>query len=248
MLLIVLLANFTCARAPSEANQQLFKEMTDWFHSPQAIPPWQFESLNQQAMLVASSTYLGGGNVYKTPNRQPCIVSVPHRFYDIDTLTIGQSIYAHVCQVLLSNTQHRNADSPDGETMDLAKRHHSIHNSAIQAYYSINPNAKTFQLHGFSNTKRKSKIAQQADIIISQGKQFNEDGKRLTQCLNKAGFKTYLYGKSIYELGGTTNIIHKLGITPFSFFHLEMNRTTRKQLVQKPILLRKITLCLKHLL
>ncbi|MBQ4844488.1 hypothetical protein [Pseudoalteromonas sp. MMG005] len=234
--------------ALSNYSQPLYNDMVVWFKVPTAIAPWQFQQVESQSALLATSTKEGGGHVYFNPINQRCVVSVPHQFYDTGTLMIGKHIYTHLCQVMLSNSHQRYVDSPDKYPMDFSKRPYNIHNAALVAYQTHNPSARIFQIHGFSNKKRRSKIAKHADIIVSQGKTSDLTGQQLTTCFTSIGFIAYLYGTSVKELGGTKNIVHKLGLKPRSFMHIELSKVTRVRLRQDQPLLRKFTSCLSRTL
>lgn len=229
-------------------GQPLYHALYAWFKHPQDILHWKLTQSTSQSTLIATSKKMGGGHIYYTPNNQPCIVSIPHQFYDIGTQVIGDFIYQELCQLMLSNSHQRYTKSPDKDPMDLAKRPMSIHNAALIAYQAHNPTAKVFQIHGFSNKKRKTRLGKKADIIVSQGKKSNSIGAQLTTCFTKLGYISHLYGTTIRELGGTKNIAHKLGLKPHSFIHIELNKTTRLHLRQDPILLEKFTSCLSHIL
>lgn len=232
----------------SHYTQPLYKDMLSWFKTPTDIAPWQLQQSGQQWILRATTMQDGGGHVFFNPLNQRCIVSVPHKFYDMGTLPIGQFIYDTLCQVMVSNSHQRYVKSPDTYPMDFSKRPYNIHNAALIAYQTHNINAKVFQIHGFSNKKRRTKQGKTADIIVSQGKTSNLTGQQLTRCLSQLGLTTFLYGTSIKELGGTKNIVHKLGLQPHSFIHIELSKPTRTRLRQESSLLKKFTTCLSRII
>ncbi|KAF7775355.1 hypothetical protein PCIT_a1529 [Pseudoalteromonas citrea] len=243
---LYLICVFFSSCALSNYTQPLYKDMFSWFKTPAAITPWQLQQSGQQWMLRATTMQDGGGHVFFNRLNQRCVVSVPHQFFDMGTLPIGQFIYDTLCQVMVSNSHQRYVKSPDTYPMDFSKRPYNIHNAALVAYQAHNINAKVFQIHGFSNKKRRTKQGKSAEVIVSQGKTSNLTGKQLTTCFSQLGFNAFLYGTSINELGGTKNIVHKLGLQPHSFIHIELNKVTRSRLRQNPSLLKKFTTCLSR--
>jgi hypothetical protein len=229
-------------------TQPLYKDMVSWFKAPTALEPWQLQQLGPQWILRATSIENGGGHVFYNPLNQHCIVSVPHQFYDIGTLPIGQYIYNTLCQVMVSNSHQRYVASPDTHPMDFSKRPYNIHNATLMAYQTHHINAKVIQIHGFSNKKRRTKQGKNADVIVSQGKTSNVSGQQLVSCLSQLGLNTFLYGTSIKELGGTKNIVHKIGLKPYSFIHIELSKPTRIRLRQESLLLKKFTTCLSRII
>ena len=91
------------------------------------------------------------------------------------------------------------------------------------------------QLHGFDATKRTSRTAQQASIIISNGSRFPSRGYRdLAKSLKKSDSlgAAALYPLDTSELGGTKNrqaaVLRELGSD--RFLHIEINGPLRHRL------------------
>jgi len=103
------------------------------------------------------------------------------------------------------------------------------------------------QLHGFSNVRRKTRKAQDADFIISSGdKGSHLLASSIYQCLQENFDNAYLFGKNIYELGATENFLNlalqDLGYAE-NFVHIEISLPQRKKLLQ-PSALKQFAQCL----
>ncbi|NOU52447.1 hypothetical protein HG263_18140 [Pseudoalteromonas sp. JBTF-M23] len=235
---------------PSYANEPLpsVSTLKSWFDKPYALAPWEYKVENSQYRLVAQSATLGGSHLWYRPAGKPCIVSVLHQFFDQYTFPIGTAIYANLCQVMVSNSHHRYSDKIDEQTMDLSKRASSLHHNAILAYQASYPEAKILQIHGFSKKKRSTLTGKNADFIVSQGKYSTEKIQQLSVCLRQISSASYDYPRQINELGGTKNVMHQLALTPDTFFHIEISRTMRQQLIEHNHLMEQLTLCLRYVL
>ncbi|MBD1581481.1 hypothetical protein [Pseudoalteromonas sp. S16_S37] len=235
---------------PSYANAQLpsVAALKSWFDNPHAIAPWVYKTHNNQYRLIAQSKALGGGHLWYHPDAEPCVVSVPHQFFDQYTLTISSAIFENLCQVMVSNSHHRHSDQVDGQTMDLSTRASSLHHNAILAYQARYPLAKIFQIHGSSKKKRNSPTGKNADFIVSQGAISTAAIQQLSQCLRQISSASYDYPRQINELGGTKNVMHQLALTPGSFFHIEISRSMRLKLIENNQLMEQLTLCLRYAL
>ncbi|BBN80846.1 hypothetical protein PA25_08310 [Pseudoalteromonas sp. A25] len=175
-------------------------------------------------------------------------MSIPHQFFDMHTLSIGEKVFTHLCQIMVSNSHHRHDDDIDEQPMDLSKRSSSLHNNAILAYQSLFNDANIFQLHGFSQSKRNTVIAQQADFIISQGATSTLKVQQLATCLRKLAPHSYDYPREVIELGGTQNVLHQLPISTGTFFHIEISYPMRKKLITHSQTMDRFTECLRYVL
>ncbi|MEQ3514936.1 hypothetical protein ABMY35_16565 [Pseudoalteromonas sp. BZB3] len=248
---IILSCSVTVACAePKSTLEKLTKDLSNWFQSANKanLDSWQYTFKNNRHHLQATSTVNGGGALIYRLNAKACIISIPHRFFDTHTYTIGEQIYNKHCQLMLANTHHRHSDSLDKQSMDYSKRRDNLHNSAILAFQSIHPNAKILQLHGFNQSKRKSDNGRQADFIISQGRKGNVIKQQLTLCLSKISKNSYFYPELIQELGGTKNILHKLNLAPFSFIHIEISKPMRKRLVKEQHTMSQFSECINQVI
>ncbi|WP_462155123.1 hypothetical protein [Pseudoalteromonas piscicida] len=223
-------------------------KMAHWFKQPVALDGWQFTHQAEQFTLTPKSQSDSHGEVTYAPKHQPCVVSVPHRFHDKHTLTIGEHIFQHSCQVLLNNTKHRYDNNETGKTYDYAKQPHNIHTSAIVSFTSLHPTAKVFQIHGFSQKKRKTDAGKLSEIILSQGKTNDDSLWKLKSCLVEQGYRALIYPQEVQELGGTQNIMHQLALPEYSFIHIELSYQTRKQLINNNQQLEQFTKCVQSLL
>ncbi|MEK0161138.1 hypothetical protein WLQ65_18680 [Pseudoalteromonas piscicida] len=223
-------------------------KMAHWFNQPVALNGWQLTHQAEQFTLTPKSQSEAHGEVFYKPKHWPCVVSVPHRFHDKHTLTIGEHIFQHSCQVLLNNTKHRYDGNDTAKTYDYAKQLHNIHTSAVVGFTSLHPTAKVFQIHGFSQKKRKTDAGKLSEIILSQGKTNDDSLWKLKSCLVKQGYRALIYPQEVQELGGTQNIMHQLALPEYSFIHIELSYQTRKQLINNNQQLEQFTKCVQSLL
>ncbi|WP_339142021.1 hypothetical protein [Pseudoalteromonas galatheae] len=222
--------------------------MAHWFNQPVTLDGWQLTHQAEQFTLTPKPQSDAHGEVIYAPKHRPCVVSVPHRFHDKHTLTIGEHIFQHSCQVLVSNTKHRYKSNDTAKTYDYAKQAHNIHASAVVGFTSLHPKAKVFQIHGFSQKKRKSDAGKLSEIILSQGKSNNDTLWKLKSCLVKQGYRTLIYPQEVRELGGTKNVLHQLTLPEYSFIHIELSYQIRKQLINNNQQLEQFTQCVQSLL
>lgn len=103
------------------------------------------------------------------------------------------------------------------------------------------------QLHGFAQEKRKTRAAQAANIIISSGHtESNFLTNSIYHCLQENFDKVMLFGKNVYELGGTENFLNlALQDAAYSenFVHIELSLQQRKALFDS-LELEKFSACL----
>ena len=219
--------------------------MSEWFTQPKPLTGWTLETRDSSFVLQPHKQGNQHGEVHFNQERQHCIISVPHRFYDKHTLTIGTALFQQVCQLLVTNTQHRHSAEPGAASMDYSKQLVNIHNAAIQGYTSLYPNTKVFQIHGFSRNKRSTTAGKNSDIILSQGHSNDVKLWQMQACFAAIGYRTKVYPQQVTELGGTRNVLHGLGIRPHHFIHIELSYQVRKQLVSNQQQLQQFSECVQ---
>ncbi|KZN42577.1 hypothetical protein [Pseudoalteromonas luteoviolacea] len=233
------------------STQQLaWQDIDKWLSQPASIGPWKYQKTSKNntvlhSLVNTSNTFGGGVLLYRETNK-PCFISIPHQFHDKYTLTIGRALFDAHCNMLVHNTHHRHSESPDSHPMDYSKRASGIHVAAVQAFHNKYPNGLIFQLHGFNQKKRKTPQAKKADFILSQGRSYNAKLAKLQSCLMTLSQNTYIYQKDVFELGGTKNVLHKVGLAPHRFIHIEISKPMRKRLKSHPVSMEQFNLCLSY--
>ena len=235
---------------PESHLEKLTKDLSNWFQSSNKtnLASWQYALKNNKHHLKTTSKANGGGALIYRLNAKACIISIPHRYFDTHTYTIGEQVFNTLCQLMLANTHHRHSESLDEQSMDYSKRSDNLHNAAILAFQSLHPSAKVIQLHGFNQSKRKSHKGKKADFIISQGRKGNAIKQQLTLCLSKISRNSFFYPELIQELGGTKNILHKLNLTPFSFIHIEISKPMRERLLKEQHTMSQFSECINQVI
>ncbi|WP_440053720.1 hypothetical protein ACSLBF_12530 [Pseudoalteromonas sp. T1lg65] len=228
-ILLLLLVNATQAK---EFNTPTKHELQAWFTEPYPISGWALEhtELNYVRLIPKQDNRHAGALYYKNRKGKPCIISVPHKFYDRFTLPIGLGVFHQLCNLLITNSSHRHDEGAATGSNDFSIVGHNLHTNAIEAFFHRHHNAVIFQFHGFTPEKRQTKQAKSAHIILSQGKKNNRKLWELKTCLNKHDFNALVYPQDVSELGGTKNIIHQLPLPPLRFVHIELSLVTRQLL------------------
>ncbi|CAM4013506.1 hypothetical protein [Pseudoalteromonas byunsanensis] len=246
--IVCFLVFFSCTNAHTKPSLPSVAHLQAWLSEPTPLPPWNYHTAEALHTLVANSSQLGGNHLWYRQTGDACVVSVPHQFFDKNTLPIGQAVFAQMCQLLLSNSHHRNSEDEHQETMDLSKRLRSLHHNAILAYQANKKDAKVFQLHGFSQSKRSTSKGKLADFIVSLGTESTPALHRLTHCLTTLSPHSFYYPEQVLELGGTKNVLHQLPLTPYSFYHIEISAPMRQRLLEEPQLMERFIVCLQSTL
>ena len=167
-------------------------------------------------------------------------VQVPHGYHDRHTARIGFRIFLEGgWRAGVWNTVHRSTGAvDDARGSDSAHREKTLFQAFHHAWSEAHPSGRTIQLHGFLRNKRKTAIASEADIIISNGSKKPTQpllvlGEELARTLS---LNVRIFGHDVHELGGTTNsqarLAHRLGYT--HFVHLEIEIEARKRLTRDP--------------
>ena len=123
----------------------------------------------------------------------------------------------------------------------------SLINSVSEELITSDAISAVIQLHGFSQKKRKSRKAKEANIIVSSGdKDSTFLANTIYHCLNQHFTNVHLFGKNIYELGATENYLH-LALQEKAymnnFIHIELSLNQRKNLLDNREI-KKLNLCL----
>ncbi|KZN50652.1 hypothetical protein [Pseudoalteromonas luteoviolacea] len=231
-------------------SQLSWQQINSWIAKPKAIEPWEYQQQGKLRSpvhtLTATSPINGGGALIYRVAASPCFVSIPHQFHDKYTLKIGRALFESNCNMMVFNTHHRHSQSLDNLPMDYSKRKRGLHVAAVKAFHYAHPNAAIFQIHGFNQKKRKSPEGKKADFILSQGRSYNAKLAKLQRCLSGLSNHTYIYQKDIFELGGTKNILHKIGLAPHRFIHIEISKPMRKRLITQSTSMEQFNLCLSY--
>jgi len=171
------------------------------------------------------------------------VLQAPHAFRDLHTGKLALLLVQNRSfKALALNTLPRN------EGADTAHFKRNYQTAFAAAVVQTVPVAQLVQLHGFSNSKRKTEVGKSAEIILSNGHRLpNRDLAQLAYCLRSAGIdNTYLFPQQVSELGGTGNAqakqLRQLGSD--RFVHFEMNYELRKRAVNEPETLYRLAHCL----
>lgn len=201
-------------------------------------PQWlvvKYQKQNHQVLLLMEQKDSAKGQgAYLFAMNKPLtlVIQAPHQFYDYGTGYLAlQLFFEQNLRAVALNTVHRNQT----DQSDLAHQAHSLFSAFTEALPGDHPDRYLLQIHGFSNQHRTSPAGKVADIILSNGSRspsaFLTTAR--TRMAQHTGFKTYLYGADIDELGGTQN--SSLAVLAHAnqqhqFIHLELSSETRKKL------------------
>jgi hypothetical protein len=169
-----------------------------------------------------------GFYVFRTDKSHPIAYEAPHGWDDLHTGPIALRLFVQSTAVAGAwNTVGRASG-------DLAHLPSSCFQAFTSAFAATYPRGVVVQLHGFDNTRRKSKAAQEADMVVSNGTRRPASwvvaaARRLKADVS-ANVK--LYPSDVTELGATTNAQGELlrGLGHEGFLHVEMSLALRKRL------------------
>lgn len=155
----------------------------------------------------------------------PQIVLIPHYPSDIHTATLGAQLLEEGPFLAAGfSSVHRKQGNLTRET-------NSIYNAFTRAFARSFPHGNIVQLHGWEDQKHGAAV----DLIMSSTlKQPPQGFMGYNQCLKKLPFRVAAYPLEFDILGGEKNTNAKAFYeTSMSglFFHLEMNRPMRKDLI-----------------
>lgn len=161
---------------------------------------------------------------------KPWLLQIPHAKSDMYTGKIGA--------LLLAEGEFKAGmwNSIPRKKADMAHLTDTYWQAVTQAFALYYQDARIIQLHGFSQSKRKSEAGRQSDIIISAGHRFPPLWvQQVARCLKQAlPDKVSLYPYDVKELGATTNeqghLLQALGKD--GFLHIETSKRMRKKLLQ----------------
>ncbi|URQ91513.1 hypothetical protein [Pseudoalteromonas sp. SCSIO 43101] len=241
-IIVTVLILFTAACCEAAQLEKLTSSLRVWLNNQQRVP--EHFSIKNGA-LVANKSLFSGGEIHFKAKGNTCISYAPHRYFDKHTLQIAKALFSE-CQVLLTNTKHRNSRDADGKIIDFSKYKNSSSNAFILAYSSSVKSFSIYQIHGFAKEKRTTEQGRKADIILSEGHVFaSKRTLDIAQCLiNKLGINALVYGRDVHEFGGTHNVLNSLAPVNSQFFHIELSRELREQLIINNQLLKQFSLCL----
>lgn len=171
---------------------------------------------------------------------QQLLLQAPHSVTDYHTGDIVFELFStSSAKAAAWNTRPRRTLCESGCT-DLTHRDDSVFHVFTLAFASEFPRSLTVQIHGFSQSKRKTLAGREAEFIISSGSpQSSSLSKNLAETLAKRFEKddVRLFGaaeahRSVSELGATKNLqFQALQTFDYNgFLHIELSRELRQRL------------------
>lgn len=241
VLLLLLLCSWT-AKSVEFSEQQYQQTIAD-IQKIYALPQHNaadLQSLREEVMEGVNHYFPPGENQgvlsIKTPVKANhiTIVQIPHAFFDLHSLDIGQQMFdTQWADVLMINTEHRY----ETEKSDLARLRYSLFTATVDALRKLGTQVNVIQVHGYNEKKRKTASAQQTDLILSNGSAVPDTYMLQVQsCLrDNSQLLARLYGRDVFELGATVNPVGKLlrrhKNHDIHFLHIELPRRLREQMV-----------------
>lgn len=183
-----------------------------------------------------------GFYLINTQHNNHNMLSIPHRFFDKKTGTIGFKLFKeHPYRAIAFNTVHRH-------TIDMAHTTNTLFLAFHLAFVQIYKDEYIYQLHGFSNHSRRTQQGKNISMILStaQGSSFSTNEK-ICACVEKTlPYSCGVFGRDIFELGATTNVqLNSLQARGFThFIHIEMNVPLRKSINERIKSRQKLDRCL----
>lgn len=223
--------------------EELLKDTSKINHAALKKLNFKLVSLNDE-MIALTDTSAKGRGLYliKKTASVSTMLSIPHRFYDTKTGFIGRKLVQEApYKAAAFNTVHR-------KSMDAAHTRMSAFNAFHVAYARVYPHSNIYQIHGFSNTKRREVLLQRAGVIVSSSSlRVNEKLTSLACCLKGIHQETRVYGRDVFELGGTKNAQYlSLAQEGYSgFVHIELNAQFRNDLSENKALRKSFSRCCK---
>lgn len=178
-----------------------------------------------------------GFYVFRHAKQWRDILQVPHSFTDEMTRPIGLSLFAEgpFAAVAFNTVPRRFLDANGNQVnADMAHLEGTYFLEFAKAAALAHPQGNSVQIHGFSQTKRKSAALAESDIILSAGHKqaplsLQAGQKKLESNLQR---NVILYADTIKELGATTNVqasaLRAQGYQ--NFIHVEMSRPMREKM------------------
>ncbi len=180
--------------------------------------------------------------IFNTNSNSNLTLQIPHGFSDLYTKNIAFRLFNEGDFFALSiNRVHR-------KTADLAHIKKTHFNSFNEAFTKTKKDDFLIQLHGFDNKKRKTKEAQNSDIILSNTtKKPSKKLIELNECFKEFA-KSKVFPYEVSELGALTNENAKVlkNFKHNGFIHIELNKKTRDKLSRNTKFIKKFLKCLKQ--
>lgn len=222
-------------------NQEEATKINPGFHIREFSNPFPFYCLYpNKDSLIGQGIYL----INRSPELKPLIMA-PHRFFDLYTDDIAIFLFFQGgFKALAMNDVHRypliqgNKRNKDSSNQDLARLIHSGLNAFVLAFNEQDSLSPIFQLHGYSRKGRITKIGKKSRIILSSGSH-NQISSRIIQLQNRLDmnqffYSAFVYGRGLYELGGTQNpagiLLRNKGSR--QFIHVELSHEVRKAIIE----------------
>ncbi len=184
---------------------------------------------------------------------RPWLIQAPHSKADRYTGNIAAHFFAeHPIKAVMWNSVPRKTlidGSPMPKQADMAHLHDTYWQVATEVFARKYRSGRIIQLHGFSQSKRKSVAGKQSDMIVSAGHHYPPFWiQAVARCLQQSlPGKISLYPYDVRELGATTNVQnHLLRTLGFGgFLHIEMSHSLRKQLNKNKKLRQTLVQCIQ---
>jgi hypothetical protein len=242
--------------AEARVAQALFSDALQSGH----LPPKDTKALGLFAKPVGEQLVLteakqncqgrGGYVLRNSKDAVPVAITAPHRGSDRHSGTIAQLLYVeHPFAAVAWNSAPRHASERCPYGGDIAQTPTHYFTAFSLAFARHLPAGRVVQLHGFDQSRRKSRAAREADMIISDGSR-----KPAARLLNMANcmmqqfphYKIAVYPIDTDELGATSNAqgqaLRKQGFKGFT--HVEMDAAVRVALVNDPAMRAQFAKCL----
>lgn len=180
----------------------------------------------------------------------PVAITAPHRGADRLTGELAGALFEeHTFAAAAWNSAPRRGGPECVYSGDIARMPTHYLTAFSLAFARSYPDGRVVQLHGFDHAKRRSQVAGEAGMILSDGSR-NPSGRLLdlADCLTKAfpDVKVAVFPIDSEELGATTNAqgraLRTAGFQGFS--HLELSEPLRRRLVDSTEDRARLALCL----
>jgi hypothetical protein len=194
---------------------------------------------DQSISVLRSKDELGWGVVsIDHAANSPLLLQVPHRYFDKYTADIAKHwLKTGRFKMAIVNSVHRHAGllQQPKVNSDQSTAPNSPFIAATRAFVTSYKQPKILQLHGFSQSKRRTFEGQRADIVLSHGANmplpYLNQLTSAAKCIKSVmGYNALVFPKGVIELGGTKNVIGK-EMRKFGhfhhFFHIELSQDVR---------------------
>ena len=220
----------------ARARERFAKVLTD---GTGVAPGGLISQTHDRTLAIAESgdDCRGRGSFLLRPDSAMSLaVIAPHRGADLQTGTLAATLFDEndiAAAAWNSAPRHASMGCPAGDPT----RYETHHLTAFSlAFADAFPAGRIVQLHGFDGAKRRSRAAQLADIIVSEGTDApNPRLYDLADCMSRElhPWRVAVYPDDVGELGALRNrqgqSLRAIGFTGFA--HIEMARDVRRTLV-----------------